>query len=782
MKKRFALTLLLITMLLLIACGSNGSGDPNSEPKTYKVTVITSKGIQPLETNVIHVNEGESLSLAVSFDDGYIMGKVDGADYDAATRLVTVNQVKRDMRIRLNAVRVDYATTGQFKFYIDGKSPDNASRANGALLYAGTSVTVQSLYNEASFIGWSFGSTIQNGGKLISSEREFTFAITPNTAVGDECRIFANYSQTQENAVYYYLNGGSVNKTSTNMKNTTYYRAEATDNYVKVTLGINYFDAIGPVACLFWDDGTFYREGYVLKEFNTKPDGSGVGYGSGYKFPILIEGSELYCIWAKETDPSAFTYEDVRFELPTGSSLDKAPHWITHGIRITGYTGNDSEVVIPEKINGKYVVSIGTGALNSLQMDTLVLGRRILEIQKNAIMNCTRLETVYYPDSVYYVSNDSFDAVSWGHLKNFYVNATMAPRSLDGWDFATKFTRFIANPDRKRVALLAGSSGLYGLSAGYLEALLGDEEWCAVNFGMQRSFDTHLIIPLLAYYANEDDILILAPENSVRNVGYPNVYWKSLALLESMLNFFRTVDISYYGNILSTFAEINQGSSALQGRYTRAPQRYERIQDVPKNRSQWCEYDNTNRYSYHNATTHPITGTVRLDHLYRDFERKINVDIRTSECPKTLNYEIGLVHAKGAKIYFGFAPISETAILKEARQEGPAWFDRFEQMIGDLFDFDGILGEAENYIYDIKYFYDSEFHLNNYGKSYRTYQLYRDLCAALGITNINGYYLGGTPDANGYIRDSKGNSLYHATLFEKGSKDGTPVTPPDIFD
>ena len=52
----------------------------------------------------------------------------------------------------------------------------------------------------------------------------------------------------------------------------------------------------------------------------------------------------------------------------------------------------------------------------------------------------------------------------------------------------------------------------------------------------------------------------------------------------------------------------------------------------------------------------------------------------------------------------------------------------------------------------------------------------------LGITNINGYYLGGTPDANGYIRDSKGNSLYHATLFEKGSKDGTPVTPPDIFD
>lgn len=768
--------------------GGAGSGDQGESggEKTHKVTVITAEGMKPIEGNPFSVSDGGEVSFFVDLEYGYLIDEVEGADYNVATRTVKLSDITRDARIRLTTKKVNYNTTSLYKFYLDGNVVDKASYYSGASAYAGTTITVKSNYNDATFIGWSFNTSIKDGGELVSKDREYTFLLNSETAKDGVCRVVANYSSVQENVVYYHLNGGSVNESSTNMKNTTYYTATVEGNSVKVTLGINYFDTIGAVACLFWDDGTFYREGYVLKEFNTLPDGSGVGYSSGYKYPIKLEGSDLYCIWAKETPASDFTYKEVVYPLPSGVSASNVPHWVKNGVAITGYNGNDREVVIPEKIGDKYVTAINKSAFQNKKLDTLVLHRRLIEIEDGAFIGCSKLETIYYPDGIYYISNNAFDTVSWGGVKNLYVYASIAPRLGEGWTYSVKFTRFIANPDKKRVALLAGSSGLYGHTAGYLEALLGDEEWCSVNFGMVRSFDTHFIIPLLGQYAKEGDIILFAPENSVRNMGWPDVYWKTLTYLESMLNFFRAVDISYYGNILSTYAEINQGSSVVTGRFTKGQKRYEQIQSVEASYSEWVEYDNANRYSYNDPSTHKIGGSIRFDCMYQ-YESVIGqkngtlVDISTTPCVDTLNHAISIVQKNGAKIYYNFAPVSDTAIIKEARDAGPKWFDDFEAFILEHFNFDGVLGDAENYIFNVKYFYDSAYHPNNYGKTYRTYRIYLDLCELLGIEEIKDFYLGGTPDAEGFIRDESGNSLYHATLFEKGSVGGLPVTKATIF-
>ena len=269
-------------------------------------------------------------------------------------------------------------------------------------------------------------------------------------------------------------------------------------------------------------------------------------------------------------------------------------------------------------------------------------------------------------------------------------------------------------------------------------------------------------------------------------MGYPEVYWKSLTYLESMMNFYRAVDISYYKNILSTFAEINQGSTLISGRFTKAGGAYERIMDSVKNYSEWCEYDNDKRYSFNDPTLYKIGGSIRFDKMYQ-YESAIGhkngekVDITTTECVKVLNYEIELAQKNGARVYYNFAPVAETAIIAEAREMGPEWFDNFESFIIETFSFDNVLGEAENYIFAVKYFFDSAYHPNNYGKSFRTYRVYLDLCEMLGITEISDYYLGGEPDEDGYIRDENGKSLYHATLFESDSEGGLPVEKAKIF-
>ena len=67
---------------------------------------------------------------------------------------------------------------------------------------------------------------------------------------------------------------------------------------------------------------------------------------------------------------------------------------------------------------------------------------------------------------------------------------------------------------------------------------------------------------------------------------------------------------------------------------------------------------------------------------------------------------------------------------------------------------------------DHKYFYDCAYHVNDYGRTYRTYGLYRDIAEIIGIIDVKGIYSLG--------RDFEG------CMFEDGS-DGTPVTAVDFL-
>ena len=77
-------------------------------------------------------------------------------------------------------------------------------------------------------------------------------------------------------------------------------------------------------------------------------------------------------------------------------------------------------------------------------------------------------------------------------------------------------------------------------------------------------------------------------------------------------------------------------------------------------------------------------------------------------------------------------------------------------MISDNYLFDGAIGKVSDYIWEHKYFYDCAFHPNDYGRAYRTYQLYVDLCAKLGITDIQGYLSVGTEFDGCLFEDADG--------------------------
>ena len=128
------------------------------------------------------------------------------------------------------------------------------------------------------------------------------------------------------------------------------------------------------------------------------------------------------------------------------------------------------------------------------------------------------------------------------------------------------------------------------------------------------------------------------------------------------------------------------------------------------------------------------------------------------ELVEMMNLIIGKAKESGARIYFGFAPADADKLIDEAKNI--EWLEAYDKLISELYDFDGLLGSCADYIYNHKYAYDCAFHVNDYGRTYRTYQLYADICRAVGIQDINGILSCGTD--------------FDGCLFENSS-DGTPI-------
>ena len=789
MKRVFMLVMIFAALgIMLCSCfapannnGSNGSGNGDSSGsesgENIKVLLTFDEYITVKSENPVYVSEGESATFEVEFDEQYALDELSHGECKLG--VITVNNITRDTVVKASSTFVGYDTSTVYNFMLCGDAEDTATLRNGERATGGTKVTVNANQKFKIFLGWSVGGYTNDKAKMLSESRSYTFRLNPNTADSHGyIRIYANYAET---GVYYYdANGGTVNTGSTLTASNNYYTVAHDGGRVKISLSGEYLDIV-ETACLFYDDGTFEREGYVLTEFNTAPDGSGTAYSLGSKFyidPMQSDIPVLYCIWRESAPEAQFTYEEFNYPAPVKAS--KIPHWHESGVMITSYSGDDDTVVIPEKIGGKFVTGIASGAFTDKTMTTLVLPKTIQRVEPRAFVGCSRIETVYYPDSIYDISNESFDEESYTSLRHLYVNATMAPRNTnsDGGAFALKLSRLLASMDRNRVIFIAGSSTYQGLSSEYIEALLEDE-YRVINFGTTRTTNGMIYLEAMQYLSHEGDIIVYAPENSTYMMGERELYWKTLNDIEGMYNIYRYIDISNYTNVFSAFAEYNQTK-----RYDRNPMRYEQIYDTVVKRgtvNKYGEYQNPLRVglvdSYFDGYFVTLNNRYKSKNegpwddeefqvANKDYTDPNNVTWESIDSPRlkdALNAAILAAKSSGASVYFGFCPVDADKLVDEAKNK--AWLSAYDKLILDTYEFDGLLGSCKSYVFAHEYFYDNAFHPNDIGRTYRSYQVYVDLCSLLGL------------DKNGY---REFGDEFEGCIFEDNS-DGTPNVKVDYL-
>lgn len=744
----------------------------------YRVMVTLGEGFTVTSDNPVEVLKGEDAVFDINIAPTHAFVSVSAGEYDQTLGKLTVRNVTKKTTVNFKVEPIDDGEVGKvYRYIFNGTDKDESNVASYNELDAGTLITVRAGDMNRNFDGWSFGKSAANGGVIVSTERSFQFRISSEVAdSADFVVIYPNYSDA--NVFYYDLLGGVLDTSAYNMASNEFYTAEyELDGRVKITLLDKYF-RYAECASTFWDDGSFTKEGYVLREYNTKPDGSGEPYSLGSKYFPVSEGGEavLYCIWERADDAVLFEYEDYTYKRP--NTVIFSPNWIENGIIITKCLSQSEKVVVPEKIGGKSVIAIDAGAFNLESLETLVLPKTIQKIEDGAFVSCSSLTTMYFPDGVYSVSDAIFDEATYASFKNLILNATIAPRhSADQYGaFAVKFCRVLSAGDRKMIIFVAGSSTYQGLGTEYLEALL-DGEYRVVNYGTTRTRPGYLYMEALAHYTDSDDIVIFAPENSAYMMGENLIDERMLLDLEGVNNLYRYIDFSKYEGYFDAIAKFNEK------RYTRQERRYEEM----------CNYGNSNRYGdYQNVSRQNFYYTNYVDAYYVTFNNRIKSmnegqwsDTANQEANKdytdpnnptwtsldrpellsVINSAIDKVKATGAKVYFAFAPTDADAVVDEARSAER--IDSYDDLIMSVYHLDGLLGNAKDYVYNHKYFYDCAYHVNDYGRTYRTYGLYCDIANVLGYDSLKGIYDEGTS--------------FEGCKFEVGS-DGTPVDKVDFLE
>lgn len=750
----------------------------------YKVTLLAGTGAEVTSENPQRVEGGGTATFTVNIKKGYMFVGCDGGTYNQETGVFTVENVTANTVANLYTKPYEYDPDATFDYFFDSPSKEDVSTpGRGLELPAGLYITVEAKDTTRKFEGWSFNTKIKDPSDIVSTDRVFSFNLSQEYARMGVIRIYANYSDY--NKLVYDANGGSINQTTVNMQGNAHSTVTVDGSLVTATYSDEYLSFF-ECGSSFWDDGSFYKSGAVLKEYNTKPDGTGEAYSLGSKVPLTTSGAQtvLYCIWADETPVSDFEYTEITMAFPL-TKAENVPDWNTSGVTITGYYGNAETVVIPEYIDGKPVIAISAGAFSDCSMKTLVMGNNIQRIEDGAFTGCAMLSTVYYPDSIYYITNESFDAETTAAIKQLNVNATMAPRysSADVGGLAVKMSRLLAPVDVPRIIIIAGSSSYQGLGTEYMEALLKGK-YRVINFGTTRTTHGFMYLEAMGALANENDIILYAPENSSYMFGERELYFKTYRDFEGMINVYRYVDMSQYTNVFGAFHELNEY------RYAMAPITYEGVCERARESEYNANRGIINKYgdylkndrdgtaavyydSYHITLNEYIkskyegawnnVGNQQANSNYLDPNNNTWCRINDPYYADSMNRVINIARSSGAAVYFSFCPVDETKLVDGA--DSAEWLAAYDKLILDTYAFDGIVGTVGDYVFATEYFYDNAFHLNDYGRTYRTYRLYFDLCEKLGITDRTGMYSVG--------------EMFDGCLFDGGTAEN-PKHPTDI--
>ena len=427
--------------------------------------------------------------------------------------------------------------------------------------------------------------------------------------------------------------------------------------------------------------GYFVRDGYTLVGYNTEADGSGEFVSLGAK--VNAKGAatiDLYCVWAENTPEDSFTYET------SGSS-----------VTITGYTGDEDVVVIPQTLGGKKVTKIAEGAFTQKSIKTVVIAKTVEQIEAYAFDRCENLTTVILFDTSFGtpagISENSFSQCE--NLKNIRINTVYTLTNTWQSYGAAKLDRLIWAADKKKIIIIGGSGAYYGYNSQILKDAL-DGEYEIINFGENANISALLYFDIVEDFIREGDIVLWSPEPGEYTLGRTDCGNRFWDFRKSDYDFLKYVDISLYTDLLPTFANY---CGTLKT-------------------SNFKEFDalttSVNQYG-DDISSRQWTG--------QRFEYRFKYSL---QAPDELAELVSKISEKGGSVYFSFAAMQESG-MSNIKEDDVLDFEAMLEEIPGIVS----ISDYQDCIYDDDMFYDSAWHMTAEGAQARSEQVASDILAQL---------------------------------------------------
>jgi len=439
------------------------------------------------------------------------------------------------------------------------------------------------------------------------------------------------------------------------------------------------------------DLGTqLFRAGYIQTGWNTAADGSGVhiGLGSRVSAEVGIK-TELYAEWEKALDASSFEYE-----IRDGACT------------LTKLKSDASRIVLPETVDGIPVRAVARGFCIGAEAEVLVIPRTVSVVEEGAFEQAA-FETLYLFDNISELFDASFENCT---VKSVRINASEPPRYLKDTEiayFADAVDRLIALRDRKKIVFFSGCSFAYGLHSETVERAVGDE-FEVVNVGVIGGTNAGFQLDILSAFMGTGDVLVHAPEvaSTYQLMEDNGAESRMFLITEGNYDLLSLVDVSKIEGFFEKFAHYCNNRRALPPcDYGDVAGMYNEYGDICKPRDYTGEdkaFSEESNYTYHPEFVNERSGAL-LDSYYQNFRDR------------------------GVRVVLTYSPVNLHGLPSEDREQ--CIWERFEEHCNKYLAARGIeiISTASDYLLEGRYFYDTDYHLNDKGAEIRTERLLNDL-------------------------------------------------------
>ena len=439
------------------------------------VEILTQENCHYVVTsdNPLIVEKGQNAIFDIEFEDGYVFESSSVGNYEDGKLII--EDVNENIDITLLAKPVGNLHV-QFKY----DSSNSFIKINGVVTddyyaYSGEMLTIEAVpLNDRYFTCWS-------KGNYISKNMPFSFERIIQLEIREDTILRANFWNNDANTIIYSANGGS---TKCGDENIYYPHTKANHIRINTIQGSN----------------AFYKEGYLLDSWNTKPDGSGerVGLGSRVKITNPDEPLILYAIWVKETDVDLFD-----FELIDDSSY-----------AITDCSSFEVDIVIPSLYNGLPITHIRSGAFDSLNFEKFFLSPNVTHVESNSIINCINFNEIHYYDSLVSIPND-FSTIMPSKL---YINANTDPCYVGSYQSVfVKKVDLLLECDGEKIVFIGDSNTMYSIDGSIISNNLSKDVLC---FGVQSNIGVGWELACLKYFCkNDKNTIVFCCEFGATSIG-----------------------------------------------------------------------------------------------------------------------------------------------------------------------------------------------------------------------------------------------------------------------